>query len=84
MPDENPVSKMTDEEFGQMIENIFGARDLILKQLGDRAVVDRTSTATRGSIDCPVCGGKLRFQYSHYNGHIHGHCETEDCMQWME
>jgi hypothetical protein len=33
---------------------------------------------------CPVCGGKLHLSHAAYNGHVHGRCETEDCLNWME
>lgn len=35
-------------------------------------------------IKCPKCGGKLHLRQSCYNGHVHGHCETEGCVSWME
>ena len=37
-----------------------------------------------GKIKCPKCNGILIFSVSGYNGHIHGRCETEDCLCWME
>lgn len=38
----------------------------------------------RGCVDCPVCGGKLNFSHAAINGHVHGKCETENCISWME
>lgn len=35
-------------------------------------------------IQCPVCGGRLHLGQSDYNGHVHGTCETPDCVWWME
>jgi len=35
-------------------------------------------------IECPVCKGKLHLSQSSYNWHVHGHCETKDCLSWME
>ena len=35
-------------------------------------------------IECPMCKGKLHMFQSSYNGHIHGKCETENCLFWME
>jgi hypothetical protein len=35
-------------------------------------------------IECPACKGKLHLSQSSYNGHVHGHCETADCVSWME
>jgi hypothetical protein len=36
-----------------------------------------------GTINCPVCGKKLGFTVSGYNGHIHGQCESDNCLAWM-
>lgn len=38
----------------------------------------------RGIEVCPACGGKLHMSHARYNGHVHGKCETEDCLNWME
>lgn len=38
----------------------------------------------QGVIECPCCGGKLHVSHAAYNGHVHGRCETEDCISWME
>ena len=38
----------------------------------------------RGTITCPCCGGNLHWSISGYNGHMHGRCETEGCISWME
>ena len=35
-------------------------------------------------IDCPACNGRLHLNQSSYNGHVHGQCETEGCVSWME
>lgn len=35
-------------------------------------------------IECPECKGKLHLSQSAYNGHVHGKCETEGCVAWME
>ena len=33
---------------------------------------------------CPVCGGNLHMSIARYNGHVHGKCETDKCLWWME
>lgn len=38
----------------------------------------------REVIECPKRKGKLHLSQSSYNGHVHGHCETEGCVSWME
>lgn len=40
--------------------------------------------SARESVECPACRGKLHLSISSYNGHVHGHCETEGCVSWME
>jgi hypothetical protein len=35
-------------------------------------------------VECPVCNGRLHLGQSAYNGHVHGKCETEGCVSWME
>jgi hypothetical protein len=35
-------------------------------------------------IACPACKGALHLSISSYNGHVHGRCETPDCVSWME
>lgn len=36
------------------------------------------------AVACPVCSGVLHLSQSSYNGHVHGRCETEGCVAWME
>ncbi len=38
----------------------------------------------REVIECPACGGKLHLSQSGYNGHVHGACDTDGCVRWME
>jgi len=40
--------------------------------------------AWSGTVECPVCKGKLWMTHSSYNGHVHGKCETKGCVAWME
>jgi len=35
-------------------------------------------------VECPVCKGRLHCSVSSLNGHVHGRCETDDCLCWME
>lgn len=35
-------------------------------------------------ITCPACGGRLHLSQSSVNGHVHGRCETAECVHWME
>lgn len=38
----------------------------------------------KGVVECPICKGRLHMVQSSYNGHVHGKCETRDCLEWME
>jgi len=37
-----------------------------------------------GTDVCPVCKGVIRLSHAGYNGHVHGRCETADCVSFME
>lgn len=38
----------------------------------------------REVIECPKCKGRLHLSQSSYNGHVHGKCETDGCVSWIE
>ena len=38
----------------------------------------------REVIECPVCKGRLHLSIAACNGHVHGRCETNDCVSWIE
>jgi hypothetical protein len=40
--------------------------------------------STRDVVVCPACSGRLHLSIAAYNGHVHGRCETEGCVSWME
>lgn len=44
----------------------------------------KPSADRREEVACPICEGKLHLFQSAYNGHVHGKCETEGCVSWME
>lgn len=39
---------------------------------------------SRGAIECPACGGSLKFSIATCNGHIRARCETADCCAFIE
>lgn len=45
---------------------------------------EHRGTDWKGIVVCPVCGGQLHMSHDAYNGHVWGHCETKDCLSWME
>ena len=40
--------------------------------------------STNDVIQCPICKGRLHLSIAAYNGHVHGRCESADCVAWME
>lgn len=44
---------------------------------------ERTKRPCGGLIDCPKCGKRLSYTIAS-NNHVHGCCETEHCLRWME
>lgn len=39
----------------------------------------------KGKMACPIChDGKLHYERSPYNGHVHVQCTTDGCVFWKE
>ncbi len=55
-----------------------------IKVAGAWRVRPKPAQDRSGTVECPVCKGKLHLSQSAYNGHVHGKCETADCVAWME
>jgi hypothetical protein len=55
-----------------------------IKVAGEWRVRPKPATDRREVVECPICKGRLHLSQSAYNGHVHGHCETEGCVSWME
>lgn len=67
-------------EFDAYMEKTFAAINVARAwRVKPKPAQDRS-----GTVECPVCKGKLHLSQSAYNGHVHGKCETADCVQWME
>lgn len=47
-------------------------------------VMPKPTEDRREVIECPVCKGRLHLSQAACNGHVHGKCETPDCVAWME
>lgn len=37
-----------------------------------------------GSIECPICKGRLNYSVASHNGHIWGACQNPTCVSWMQ
>ena len=66
---------MTSEE-EKFMKLVFHAMYLCRKDAGGK-------TGIEGTIECPKCNGKLHYSISSHNGHLHGNCETKDCLSWV-
>jgi hypothetical protein len=42
-----------------------------------------TQSGYIGVVDCPKCNGKLNWSRAS-NGHVHGTCQTNECLRWMQ
>lgn len=62
-----------DQELGYVLGALYKIREVNGKKRG-----------VSGVIDCPKCHGKLHYSISSYNGHIHGKCETQGCVSWVQ
>jgi len=49
-----------------------------------RTWTSKNRVSKQGVIECPKCQGKLHLHQSSYNGHVHGQCETPDCVSWTD
>lgn len=55
-----------------------------IKVAGEWRVRPKPSVDRYGTVECPICKGKLHLSQSSCNGHVHGQCETEGCVSWRE
>lgn len=65
-------------------EVFFKRAEAALRVASDWRVRPKPTEDRRGTVECPVCKGKLHLSQSSYNGHVHGACETPGCVSWME
>lgn len=57
---------------------------VVMPVVGKWRIHPKPKLDRREVIECPKCKGRLHLSQSSYNGHVHGRCETEDCVSWME
>jgi hypothetical protein len=72
---------MTDA-FMQHVAATINARAVCSKNAKERGY--GKGNGGSGQVVCPSCSGALRYTVSAYNGHMHGRCMKEGCVQWME
>ena len=62
-------------DFNQLIEIVFPA----ISEWRNKLPIGKADV-----VECPICKGRLRLSQAECNGHIHGNCETDGCVSWME
>lgn len=68
------------EETEARLKLIFTA----IKVAGEWRVKQKPAMDRYEVVECPVCKGRLHLSQSAYNGHVHGKCDTDNCVSWME
>lgn len=79
---ESPTDEVVAKELAE--HEAFEARFSKTLPIIARVKKEHKNNNWRGIETCPVCGGKLHLSHAAFNGHVHGRCETEGCMSWME
>ncbi len=80
---EDPTSEEVQSDRENMERHLRNT-DLALVFASAWRVKPKPITDRHEVVDCPVCNGRLHLFQSSYNGHVHGKCETEACVSWME
>ena len=70
---------MKKEKVQTRMSFIFDAIEEVMKITGKK----KPNGNMYGEIQCPKCGNILKYTRYSYNGHIHGRCETLNCLCWM-
>lgn len=78
-----PVTVQDCEDSDKAVEQAT-ARFVVVGPLIAKVKHEHKGKNWQGVEKCPVCNGKLHMSHAAYNGHVHGRCETEDCLSWME
>ncbi len=76
----------TDDEVAEYDAEVAkdAARMKVLAPAISRIKEENQGKNTKGTMECPICGGDLHWTHAAYNGHVWGRCETKDCVSWME
>ena len=78
-PDDETVQRDR-EEMDASLERTFAA----ITVASAWRVKPKPAADRREVVECPICKGRLHLSQSAYNGHVHGKCETDGCVAWME
>lgn len=75
------VALLTDD-LSKFIDHMIEAVDFIRVEV-ERIKKEEGNDVGNGTIPCPVCGAMLCY-FIQANGHIHGKCSTEDCLDFRQ
>lgn len=67
----------------EWLENRFVKQGIVMVGIAPWRAAHKGRSASE-VVECPACKGRLHLSIAAYNGHVHGHCETEGCVSWME
>lgn len=79
---EEPTAEETAESEAEMKEHMN--RFMKVQQLIIAMKKEFKGRSGQAIKTCPVCAGNLHMTIAGYNGHVHGRCETANCLAWME
>ncbi len=80
------IRKPTAEEIAaheEWVRGRMGQLGIVMQGISEWRKAHKGKSA-REVVECPACKGRLRLSIAAYNGHVHGHCETDGCVSWME
>lgn len=72
------------EKRADAFEAAMDRMSIVMPVVNDWRIKPKPAQDRSEVIECPKCKGKLHLSQSAYNGHVHGRCETEGCVSWME
>lgn len=77
----------TDEEvqrYRQELEASMDGAEKAMEFAANWRVTPKPDHDRHEVVICPCCNCRLNLSQSAYNGHVHGRCETDGCVSWME
>jgi len=78
-----------ENELDDFTKNVLFSMDAIKNNLMAYGIITKENNipkeSTDGEIECPICKtGKLFYSIASLNGHIHGKCNTPNCVNLMQ
>lgn len=76
-----PIEQLIADD-GEMDASL--ARFMLVGPLVRKIKEQHKGKSWSGVEECPACKGELHISHAASNGHVHGRCDTEGCLSWME